>query len=114
MRSLSKSLVRSKNSISWKAISPSSLTSRHSNAKLPSGLVDRLLQSFTIRRFSLSRRMDFMRRTLKLASIFFAFFLLLACSAKAQWAPLNPVKDFQNGSDGVEFKMESGALKLLV
>jgi alpha-D-xyloside xylohydrolase len=58
--------------------------------------------------------MDFMRRTLKLASSFFVFLLLLASSAKGQWAPLNPVKSFQNGSDGVEFKMESGTLKLLV
>jgi len=55
-----------------------------------------------------------MRRTLVSALIAATLAPVFAFPTRAQWSPLNPVKSFQNGSDGVEFKMESGTLKLLI
>jgi alpha-D-xyloside xylohydrolase len=40
--------------------------------------------------------------------------LCLSLAAHAQWAPANPVKDVQQQSDGVQFAMGTGTLKLQV
>ena len=40
--------------------------------------------------------------------------LCLSLASQAQWAPANPVKDVQQQSDGVQFTMGTGTLKLQV
>ena len=55
-----------------------------------------------------------MRRLSLSISILSVYLLLLTAPASAQWTPLNPVKSFQNTLDNVEFKMDSGTLKLLI
>ena len=55
-----------------------------------------------------------MKRFLPLSLFLAVLAPAFATTASAQWAPLNPVQSFQNGSGGVEFKMASGTLKLLV
>ncbi|HEX4485817.1 MAG TPA: glycoside hydrolase family 31 protein [Terriglobales bacterium] len=40
--------------------------------------------------------------------------LLAALTAQAQWTPANPIKDVQRESDGVQFAMGTGTLKLQV
>jgi len=47
-------------------------------------------------------------------AVVFAVYLLSAVGASAQWNPLNPVRDFQQQSDGVLFVLEKGALRLQV
>jgi alpha-D-xyloside xylohydrolase len=41
-------------------------------------------------------------------------FLFVSLAAQAQWTPANPVKDVQRESDGVQFAMGTGTLKLQV
>jgi len=53
------------------------------------------------------------RRVLAIAVVF-AVYLLSAVGASVQWNPLNPVRDFQQQSDGVLFVLEKGALRLQV
>src|SRR5271154_4267803 len=55
-----------------------------------------------------------MKRLLLSMAVLTVSLLGFASLANAQWTPLNPVKSFQNASDGIEFKMDSGTLKLLV
>ena len=55
-----------------------------------------------------------MRQRLYLVLRFFAVWLFIAGSVRAQWNPLNPVRSVQRESDGVRLTLQNGALRLQV
>jgi alpha-D-xyloside xylohydrolase len=58
--------------------------------------------------------MNAMRRFLSPTLLLVALPSLLIASARAQWAPLNPIKNVQQQPSGVQFTMGTGTLKLVV
>jgi alpha-D-xyloside xylohydrolase len=52
------------------------------------------------------------RRLVFMGGALFALLLSFCVSARAQWNPLNPVKEMQKQADGIVLKMERGTLRI--